>query len=80
VVRQQYASEPVRFTEEACIVHWPEAMGMLRAAGMEVDDDGDLNGAQVRACVRVYVCVCFVVFVCLCVAALGAPVGGWWVG
>ena len=48
MIRQQYASEPVAFTDEACILHWPEAMQMLREAGMEADEFDDLNGAQVR--------------------------------
>ena len=36
VIRQQYPSEPVRFTEEPLIIHWPEGMQMLRDAGQEV--------------------------------------------
>lgn len=35
------------FTDEPCILHWPEAMSMLRESGMEVNDFDDLNGAQV---------------------------------
>jgi aspartyl-tRNA synthetase len=47
VIREQYHSEPAAFTAEPCIVHWPEAMAMLKAAGVEgVDDFGDLTGAQ----------------------------------
>ena len=36
VVREQYPSEPVRFTEEPLIIHWPEAMKMLQDAGHQV--------------------------------------------
>lgn len=46
-IRQQYDSEPVQFTDEPCILHWPEAMAMLREAGVEVEEFDDLNGAQV---------------------------------
>ena len=33
----QYPSDPVRFTEEPLIIHWPEAMAMLKEAGHAVD-------------------------------------------
>lgn len=47
MIREQYHSEPVAFTDEPCIVHWPEAMAMLKSANVEgVDDFGDLTGAQ----------------------------------
>jgi len=46
VIRTQYASEPVAFTEEPCIIHWGEAMEMLQAAGVEADPNGDLSGAD----------------------------------
>jgi len=46
VIRTQYASEPVTFTEEPCIVHWDEAMKMLQEDGCEVDVGGDLTGAN----------------------------------
>ena len=48
IIRQQYASEPVAFTDEPCVLRWPEAIAMLREAGMEAGDFDDLNGAQVR--------------------------------
>jgi len=50
-VREQFASAPVRFTEEPCIVHWPDGIAMLREAGVTEDELGDfddLSGAQVR--------------------------------
>ena len=48
VIRQQYHSEPVKFTNEPCVLHWPEAMDILREQGFDVGDGlGDLNGAQV---------------------------------
>eukprot|EP01038_Epipyxis_sp_PR26KG_P005702 gene5702-7870_t len=43
VIRQQYPSEPVRFTDQPLIIHWPEGMKMLRDAGEEVDDLADLS-------------------------------------
>jgi len=46
IVRQQYASEPVRFTEKPCILHWDEGMKMLQDAGEEPDVLGDLTGAH----------------------------------
>lgn len=46
VIRSQYPSEPVQFTEEPLIVHWQEGIDMLRAAGHEVDENGDLTGAN----------------------------------
>lgn len=48
VIREQYASEPVAFTDDPCVLHWPEAMSLLRGeGGMEdVDDYDDLTGAQ----------------------------------
>mmetsp|Transcript_2763 Transcript_2763/g.4249 ORF Transcript_2763/g.4249 Transcript_2763/m.4249 type:complete len:158 (+) Transcript_2763:143-616(+) len=47
VIRSQYPSEPVTFTDEPLILHWPEGMQMLRDAGHEdVDELGDLSGAQ----------------------------------
>eukprot|EP01039_Chlorochromonas_danica_P008649 gene8649-9530_t len=45
VVRNQYPSEPVRFTAEPLIIHWPEAIAMLRAAGQDVGDYDDLSTA-----------------------------------
>jgi aspartyl-tRNA synthetase len=36
VIRQQYDSAPVQFTEEPCVVHWEDAIAMLREAGHEV--------------------------------------------
>ena len=35
-VRSQYHSEPVQFTAEPCVVHWEDAICMLREAGNEV--------------------------------------------
>ena len=47
VIRAQYDSEPVAFTDEPCVVHWPEAMDVLRGRGFDVGDGlNDLTGAQ----------------------------------
>ena len=47
VIRQQYASEPVTFTEDPCVIHWPEAMEILKKEGFDIGDGmGDLTGAQ----------------------------------
>lgn len=47
VIREQYASEPVTFTEEPCVLHWPEAMEILTEKGFDIGDgDGDLTGAM----------------------------------
>jgi aspartyl-tRNA synthetase len=49
VIRTQYESEPVTFTDEPCVLHWPEAMEILRGEGFDMGDGlGDLTGAQVR--------------------------------
>ena len=48
IIRQQYASEPVTFTDEPCVLHWPEAMEILQQEGFDIGDGmQDLNGAMV---------------------------------
>jgi len=47
VIRQQYPSEPVQFTKDPLIVHWDEAMDMLRQAGHEVMIDR-------ASCIEIY--------------------------
>ena len=48
VIRTQYESEPVVFTKDPCVIHWPEAMEILRGKGFDMGDGlGDLTGAQV---------------------------------
>lgn len=47
VIRTQYYSEPLKFTEEPCVVHWPEAQEILSEKGFDMGDGkGDLNGAM----------------------------------
>lgn len=47
VIREQYASEPVTFTEEPCVLHWPEAMEILKEKGFDLGDElQDLTGAM----------------------------------
>jgi aspartyl-tRNA synthetase len=47
VIREQYESSPVSFTEDPCVLHWPEAMEMLRKQGFDVGDGmDDLTGAM----------------------------------
>lgn len=47
VIREQYASEPVTFTYEPCVLHWPEGMAMIKEAGFDVGHGmGDLTGAM----------------------------------
>ncbi|CAB9510579.1 Aspartate--tRNA ligase, cytoplasmic [Seminavis robusta] len=47
VIREQYASEPVTFTEEPCVLHWPEGIAMLEDAGFDTGDGmSDLTGAM----------------------------------
>ncbi|EKX47693.1 hypothetical protein GUITHDRAFT_69446 [Guillardia theta CCMP2712] len=45
VVRSQYKSLPVQFTEEPCILHWEEAIQMLRDAGEEAELLEDLSSS-----------------------------------
>lgn len=47
VIREQYASEPVTFTEEPCVIHWEEGMELVKEAGFDIGDGmGDLTGAM----------------------------------
>merc|ERR1712151_662575 len=46
VVREQYPSEPVQFTDAPLVLHWPEAMAMLKEGGAHIEDEfGDMTGA-----------------------------------
>ena len=45
VIREQYPSEPVKFTDKPLILHWHEAMAMLKEAGQDVDELADLSSA-----------------------------------
>ena len=48
VIREQYDSEPLTFTDEPCVLHWPEAQEILSSKGFDMGDGmGDLNGAMV---------------------------------
>lgn len=48
VIREQYPSEPCQFTEEPCVIHWPEAMDILKDEGFDIGDGmNDLSGAMV---------------------------------
>jgi aspartyl/asparaginyl-tRNA synthetase len=47
IVRSQYPSEPVQFTDKPLIIHWWDAIKMLREAGhSEIGDYDDLNTQQ----------------------------------
>mmetsp|Transcript_13575 Transcript_13575/g.16472 ORF Transcript_13575/g.16472 Transcript_13575/m.16472 type:complete len:629 (+) Transcript_13575:130-2016(+) len=47
IIREQYHSEPLTFTEEPCVIHWPEAQEILTDKGFDMGDGmGDLNGAM----------------------------------
>jgi aspartyl/asparaginyl-tRNA synthetase len=45
-VRSQYPSEPVKFTNDPLIIHWPEAIRLLREQGTHAEDFDDLSTAQ----------------------------------
>eukprot|EP00316_Scyphosphaera_apsteinii_P023467 CAMPEP_0119306846 /NCGR_PEP_ID=MMETSP1333-20130426/7504_1 /TAXON_ID=418940 /ORGANISM="Scyphosphaera apsteinii, Strain RCC1455" /LENGTH=609 /DNA_ID=CAMNT_0007310263 /DNA_START=14 /DNA_END=1843 /DNA_ORIENTATION=+ len=47
-IRKQYPSGPPRCTKEPCVVHWEEAMEMLREAGEDVSGLDDLSTPQER--------------------------------
>ena len=50
VIREQYHSEPLTFTEEPCVLHWPEAQEILAERGFDMGDGmNDLNGAMVSS-------------------------------
>eukprot|EP00599_Poterioochromonas_sp_BG-1_P006568 CAMPEP_0173151482 /NCGR_PEP_ID=MMETSP1105-20130129/11606_1 /TAXON_ID=2985 /ORGANISM="Ochromonas sp., Strain BG-1" /LENGTH=526 /DNA_ID=CAMNT_0014066865 /DNA_START=234 /DNA_END=1814 /DNA_ORIENTATION=+ len=46
VIRTQYPSEPVRFTDEPLIIHWWDAIKMIRDHGHEAGDYDDLSTSQ----------------------------------
>ncbi len=47
IIREQYASEPVTFTDAPCVIHWPEAMSILKENGYDMGDElQDLSGAM----------------------------------
>jgi len=48
VIRKQYPSQMPRLTPEPCVLHWEEAMQMLRGAGEEVSGFDDLSPAHER--------------------------------
>lgn len=43
VVREQYPSQPVRFTEKPLVIHWDEAIDMLKGAGETVSVQSDVT-------------------------------------
>jgi aspartyl/asparaginyl-tRNA synthetase len=48
IIREQYHSEPLAFTDEPCVIHWPEAQEILTEKGFDMGDGmGDLSGAMV---------------------------------
>ena len=48
IIREQYDSEPLKFTEEPCVLHWSEAQDILKEKGFDMGDGmNDLSGAQV---------------------------------
>lgn len=50
IIREQYASEPIAFTEDPCVLHWPEAMEILLDKGFDIGNGlGDLTGAMESA-------------------------------
>lgn len=56
VIREQYPSQPCTFTEEPCVIHWPEAMEILEKEGFDIGDGmGDLTGAMVRTDLKSYI-------------------------
>jgi len=47
VIREQYESDPVTFTDEPCVMHWPEAMDILIEEGFDVGEGlDDLSGVM----------------------------------
>ncbi|KAH8044279.1 hypothetical protein JL720_17136 [Aureococcus anophagefferens] len=49
-VQAAYPSEPVVVSEEPVVIHFADAIAMLRDSGVDVEDDyGDLSGADARA-------------------------------
>jgi aspartyl-tRNA synthetase len=47
VIREQYDSSPVTFTDEPCVLHWPEAMEILKEEGFDIGNGmDDLTGAM----------------------------------
>ena len=46
VIRHQYPSSPVVFTEKPLIIHWQDGLKLLRSNGIEAGDYDDLSTAQ----------------------------------
>lgn len=46
VIREQYPSEAVMFTKDPLIIHWWDAIDLLRKAGHQAEDFEDLNTNQ----------------------------------
>lgn len=47
VIREQYHSDPIVFTDKPCVLHWPEAIQILKEKKFDVGDElQDLNGAM----------------------------------
>jgi nondiscriminating aspartyl-tRNA synthetase len=54
IIREQYDSEPVAFTPDPCVLHWPEALEILQNEGFDIGDGmQDMNGAMELALGRV---------------------------
>jgi aspartyl-tRNA synthetase len=46
IIREQYPSSPVKFTEKPLIIHWDEGMKLLKDAGFkDIDEYGDLSSS-----------------------------------
>ena len=46
-VNEQYPAEPFKFLEPSLVLQFPEAVKMLREAGIEMGDEDDLRCASV---------------------------------
>ena len=58
IIREQYPSEPCTFTDEPCVIHWPEAMEILEKEGLDIGDGmADLTSAMVRKELMLALCV-----------------------
>ena len=47
VIRKQFPSSPVQFTDSPCVIHWLDAMSLLSSSGVDVGDGmSDLTTSQ----------------------------------
>jgi aspartyl-tRNA synthetase len=68
VIRMQYPSSPVQFTDEPLIIHWEEGMKMLTDAGHDIDVMADMSTAVELALgniILILIIINMIVYLCM---------------